>query len=106
MKRFLIYLMSIMIVAMIGCSNTSEKVDKNTFTFTGTIEEIRDTQALVLTTHEALKDDQSTGEVLVDLSVNSKRSFQVGDAIQVTAGAEILESDPPQVHTLSVELVK
>ena len=67
-------------------------------TFSGTIVEI-------LTNNTAIVSSEY-GRVLVDLSVNSAVTFQVGDEIEVGYDGVILESDPAQIKTLSVELVE
>ncbi|MBU5467213.1 YobA family protein [Virgibacillus sp. MSJ-26] len=66
------------------------------FYFTGTIKEIYESTALV---------DGTMGEVLVALSVNNDETFHVGDRIKVGYNGAIMESDPAQIKTLSVELV-
>lgn len=111
MKRLFFCLAIIIFLTISGCSNASDKNDnesnETTFKFTGTIEEINDTKALVKTNNDALKDvDSSESEVLVDLSINSEQSFQIGDEIKVKAGDVVLDSEPRQVDTLSVELVE
>ena len=47
-----------------------------------------------------------TNRILVDLSVNSAVTFQVGDEVEVGYDGVIKESDPAQINTLSVELVE
>lgn len=111
MKRLIFRLAIIILLTISGCSNASDENDNEsneiTFDFTGTIEEINNTKALVKTNNDALKDgDSSESEVLVDLSINSEQSFQIGDEIKVKAGDVVLDSEPRQVDTLSVELVE
>ena len=52
------------------------------------------------------EEGSSTHRILVDLSVNSAVTFQVGDEVEVGYDGEIKESDPAQINTLSVELVE
>lgn len=111
MKRLLFCLATVILLTISGCSNASDKnaseVNETNFEFTGTIEEINDTKALVKTNNDVLKEgDSSESEVIVDLSVNSEQSFQIGNEIKVEAGEVILDSDPRQVDTISVELVE
>lgn len=47
----------------------------------------------------------SEGEVIVNLTVNSDEIFQVGDTIKVGYDGTILESNPAEINTLSVEVV-
>ncbi|GAA0603335.1 hypothetical protein GCM10009001_20370 [Virgibacillus siamensis] len=44
--------------------------------------------------------------MFVDLSVNNDKTFQVGDKIKVGFDGKILESNPAQINTLSVELIE
>ena len=70
-------------------------------TFRGTIAEmITDDRAIVW------EEGRDTHRILVDLSVNSAVTFQVGDEIEVGFDGVIKESEPAQITTLSVELVE
>lgn len=44
--------------------------------------------------------------MIVDFFVNNEQTFRIVDEIKVKAGEEILDSEPTQIETLSVELVK
>lgn len=43
--------------------------------------------------------------MFVNLSVNSDETFQIGDRIKVGYDGTIMESNPAQINTLSVELI-
>lgn len=102
-KPFLI----IVILIISGCSNSviqndeePVEIETGSVYFTGTIKEINDNTALVYAELGG-----SEGNVFVNLSVNSDEAFQVGDAIKVEYDGTIMESNPAQINTLSVELV-
>lgn len=62
----------------------------------GTIKEIYDNMALV---------DGTRGKILVTLSVNNDETFRVGDKVRVGYNGTIMESNPAQIKTLSIELI-
>ena len=68
--------------------------------FRGTILEINNDTAIVSSEYSEYS------RIRVDLSVNSEVTFQVGDEIEVGYDGRIMESDPAQINTLSVELVE
>lgn len=115
MKKILFSLILLLLVAIAGCTNASDEAENITqgpnFEFTGTIVEFREYKALVETDRDAFggssftEDESQKMNVIVDLSVNQDESFQLGDEIKVNAGDEILDSDPPQIETISVELI-
>ncbi|MDY0393978.1 hypothetical protein ACFSMW_16085 [Virgibacillus halophilus] len=89
-----------------GCSNSiNRSVEKTnggkttTHFFTGTIKEINGDHALV---HAELGGGK--GDILVDLSVNSDKTFQIRDEIKVAYDGTIKESNPAQINTLTVDL--
>ncbi|MFS0752149.1 DUF3221 domain-containing protein [Oceanobacillus sp. 1P07AA] len=69
--------------------------------FIGTINEINGNIAIVYSKLGGLE-----GDVFVDLSVNNDATFQIGDKINVEYDGTILESNPAQINTLSVELIE
>lgn len=71
--------------------------------FTGIIKEINGETALVTA---KVFENQSKGDLFVDLSVNKNESFQVGDQIKVTFDGTVLESNPAQINTLFVERIE
>lgn len=93
----------IVLLTIAGCSNSMNGNDGEPiesegagFYFTGTIKEIYNGSALV---------DGTRGKVLVSLSVNNEETFHVGDKVRVGYKGIILESNPAQITTLSIELV-
>lgn len=76
------------------------KIETVSFYFTGTIKEINGETAVVYASLGGGKES-----VFVNLSVNSDETFQVGDEVKVGYDGTIRESNPAQIHTLSVELV-
>lgn len=93
----------IVLLIISGCSNSVNENDEEpteietvSSYFTGTIKEIYDGTALV---------DGTRGKVLVTLSVNNDETFQVGDKVKIGYNGTIMESNPAQIKTLSVELV-
>lgn len=115
MKNILFSLILLLLVAVAGCANASDQAENITqeqnFEFTGTIVEFREYKALVETDHDAFsgnsytEDEPQKMNIIVDLSVNREDSYQLGDKIKMIGGEEILESDPPQIETISVELI-
>lgn len=98
----------ILLFVTVGCSHLideNEVEDEAPITvnssFTGTIIEITDNTAIV---HATLGGGE--GKVFVNLSVNSDETFQVGDEVKVGFDGVIMESNPAQINTLSVELIK
>jgi len=94
----------IVLIIIAGCSNSNNgddeeptEIETGSFYFTGKIKEIYDGTALV---------DGTRGKVLVALSVNDDQTFQVGDKVRVGYTGVIMESNPAQIKTLSVELVE
>src|SRR5699024_2553737 len=103
MQRTIKALAIIVLLTIAGCSNSINGNDEETtatktasFYFTGTIKEIYEDTALV---------DGTRGKVLVALSVNNDETFHVGDKVRVGYNGTIMESNPAQIKTLSVELV-
>ncbi|WP_432357008.1 DUF3221 domain-containing protein [Sporosarcina sp. UB5] len=97
----------IVLLIISGCSNLvnqndeeSSKIETVSSYFTGKIEDINGNTALVYAELGGGK-----GNVFVDLSVNSDQTFSVGDEIKVGYDGTIMESNPAQINTLSVELV-
>jgi hypothetical protein len=93
----------IVLLIISGCSDTMNgndeepaEIEMGSFYFTGTIKEKYDGTALV---------DGTRGKVLVNLSVNNDEIFLVGDKVKVGYNGAIMESNPAQIKTLSVELV-
>lgn len=94
----------IVLLTIAGCGSNSingndeepTEMETASFFFTGTIKEIYDDTALV---------DGTRGEVLVTLSVNNDETFDVGDKVRVGYNGTIMESNPAQIKTLSVDLV-
>jgi hypothetical protein len=84
-------------------SKTSEinGIEKTVSNFVGIIKDINGHRAIV-----NAKIGGGEGDVFVDLSVNSDETFQVGDKIKVEYDGPILESNPAQINTLSVELIE
>ncbi len=98
----------ILLLATAGCAHATDKnqVEDEAPTivhssFPGTIIEITGNTAIV---HAKLGGGE--GKVFVDLSVNSDETFEVGDEVKVGFDGIIMESNPAQIHTLSVELIK
>lgn len=107
MKKIFKPLAIIVILMIAGCSNSVNQNDEEpseietlSSYFNGTIKEISDNTALVYTELGGSK-----GDVFVNLSVNSDETFQIGDEIRVGYDGTIMESNPAQINTLSVELV-
>lgn len=106
-KRTFKIVLLIVLLIISGCSNSVNQNDEeitetetvNSY-FTGTIKEINGNTALVYAELGGGK-----GNVFVSLSVNSDETFQVGDEIKVGYDGTIMESNPAQINTLSVELV-
>src|SRR5699024_4297118 len=103
MQRTFKALAIIVLLSMVGCSNTINKNAEDptenetaSFYFTGTIKEIYASTALI---------DGTMGEVLVSLSVNNDETFHVGNKVKVGYDGTIMESNPAQIKPLSVELV-
>lgn len=98
----------IVLLATVGCSNSLDKSERGynqpktkNFSFTGTINEIKDDRAIV---SAKLFEGNPEGDVFVDLSVNSDETFSVGDKVKVEFDGNVDESNPAQIKTLSVEL--
>lgn len=104
MRKILLKAVAIIaLLTIVGCSNSINENDENTtdsetpsFYFTGTIKEIYDGTALV---------DGTRGKVFVTLTVNNNEVFHVGDKVRVGYNGTIMESNPAQIETLSVERV-
>lgn len=98
MKPFKNYLfITIILILLIGCNSKDDVVS-----FTGTIKEINNQQAIVFIEEGEIL--HSGNQVSVDLSV-SKQTFQVGDHIRVTYDGEVRESFPLGINTVSVEVI-
>lgn len=109
MPRLLKALAVIVLLIIVGCSNSTMEKDEgitenetaNNY-FTGKIKElISDGDRAIVHT----KIGGSEGEVIVDFTVNSNETYQVGDKVKVGYDGTIMESSPAQINTLSVELV-
>jgi hypothetical protein len=109
MSRLFKALAVIVLLIVVGCSDSTRENDDgiaeyesvNTY-FTGKI------QKLINDGDEAIvyaKLGGSEGEVIVNLTVNSDRTYQVGDKVKVGYDGTIMESTPAKINTLSVELV-
>ncbi|WP_062109868.1 DUF3221 domain-containing protein [Bacillus niameyensis] len=109
MPRIFKVLTIIALFTIAGCSNSiDQNEDENNdiktenFSFIGTIKEISGNRAIVSAT---IFENNPEGDVFVDLSVNNKQSFKVGDKVKVGFDGTVRESNPAQINTLSVELV-
>ena len=71
-------------------------------TFIGTIEEIKDYYAKVL----VIESEGFSGLISVDLSVSPDETFQVGDKVKVGYNGNVMESQPVQIVTLTLEKVE
>lgn len=107
MKNLFKVILIIVLLTVVGCSNAMNEKDEEpteiktvTSYFTGTVKEINGNSALVSATLGGGK-----GDVVVDLSVNKDESFQVADQIKVGYDGTIMESNPAQINTLSVEWI-
>lgn len=100
MKNILSVLLTVLITSLLfSCSSDGVKA-----TFVGTIEEIYGDSALVSVEEgDILRSGRS---VYVDLSVNSKEAFKVGDTIKVGYDGMVQESLPLGINTLSVQFVE
>lgn len=84
--------------------NSNQQRDRETKTFTGTIDIIEDQVAIVtIEEGDILK---SGKEVTVDLSVANDTTFQLGDEIRVEYEGAVRESGPLGINTTSVEWIK
>ncbi|MBP1970926.1 hypothetical protein J2Z83_003062 [Virgibacillus natechei] len=109
MQRTFKALTIIVLLIISGCSNSINENDEKpaeTETinshFTGTIKEINGDRAIV---SAKVVEDNSEGDVFVDLSVNENETFQVYDKVKVGFDGVVMESTPAQINTLSVEIV-
>lgn len=103
-KKYYVLIVLLVSVVLFGCNSNeggTTKTDPSTVYFSGTISEINDQIAIVRG-----EIGGTTGNVYVDLSVNESESFQVGDEVKVGYDGIVLESEPAQIKTLSVELVE
>lgn len=100
MKNIPSVLLTVLITSLLfACSSDGVKA-----TFVGTIEEIKGDSALVTVEEgDILRSGRS---VYVDLSVNSKETFKVGDKIKVGYDGMVQESLPLGINTLSVRKIK
>jgi hypothetical protein len=109
MTRTLKALAVIVLLTIVGCSNSIDKSEEKnseikteSSSFIGTIKEINGNSAIV---SAKVFEGNPEGDVFVDLSVNNDETFQVGDRVKVGFDGTIKESNPAQINTLSVELV-
>ncbi|GGK06144.1 hypothetical protein GCM10007063_30790 [Lentibacillus kapialis] len=107
-KRKSTILFAIILIGLLpACSfsgdDKTNEVEKTSSYFKGTIKKINGNNALV---SAKIFEGNPESDVFVDLSVNSDKNFQVGDKIKVEFDGNILESNPAQINTLSVELIE
>ncbi len=107
MKRKYLILSTVILIGLLAaCSSEDDRkgvIKTENSTFTGTIKEINGNGAIVVA---KIFEGNPEGDVFVDLSVNNKETFKVGDKIKVEFDGTVLESYPAQINTLSVELVE
>ena len=96
---FILFLSSLLIACNSGDVKKADDSEVKA-SFRGTILEINNHIAIVSSEY------REYSRIRVDLSVNSEVTFQVGDEIEVGYDGKIMESDPAQINTLSVELVE
>lgn len=104
MKKAIFILVAALILS--ACSSNKAEVaqiDQSEKTFSGGINEIDGQSAIV---HVSEGDVSQDGRVLVDLSVNEEQQFRAGDRVEVRFDGVVQESDPMQIKTVFVELVK
>lgn len=94
----------IVLLTIVGCSNSINgndeeptEIETASIHFIGTIIEIYDNNLGLV--------DGTNGKILVNLSINNDEKFHVGDKVKVGYNGTIMESNPAQIKTLSVELV-
>ncbi|HZH58409.1 MAG TPA: DUF3221 domain-containing protein [Metabacillus sp.] len=108
MKRIFKALAIIVLLTIVGCSNSTDRSEEKneikteSSSFIGPIKEINGNSALV---SAKVFEGNPEGDLFVDLSVNNDETFQVGDKVKVGFDGTIKESNPAQINTLSVELV-
>lgn len=105
--RIIKALVIVVLLVTVGCSNSKDESEEKfnqpktaRSSFTGTIKEIKSNTAIV---NAKLGGGESN--VFVSLSVNSDEVFKVGDKVKVIYDGTIMESDPAQINTISVELI-
>ena len=96
---FILFLSSLLIACNSGDVKKADDSEVKA-SFRGTILEINNHTAIVSSEYSEYS------RIRVDLSVNSAVTFQVGDEIEVGYDGRIMESNPAQINTLSVELVE
>lgn len=107
MSRVFKALAIIFLLVIVGCSSSTDESEGKfnkpktaNLSFSGTIKEINSNTAIV-----NAKLGGEEGDVLVNLSVNSEETFQVGDRIKVGYDGTIMESSPAKINTLFVESI-
>ncbi|MCM3444820.1 DUF3221 domain-containing protein [Metabacillus halosaccharovorans] len=108
MKRKYPILFTVILIGLLSACSFSEDdipvvIDTENSNFIGTIKEINGHRALV---YAKIFEGNPEGDVFVDLSVNNTKTFKVGDKIKVEFDGTVLESNPAQIITLSVELIE
>ncbi|WP_175638421.1 DUF3221 domain-containing protein [Metabacillus schmidteae] len=106
MKRKYPILFAIILIGLLYAFSSSEDeltdvIETENSSFIGTIKEISGNGALV---SAKIYEGNPEGNVFVDLSLNN--TFKVGDKIKVEFDGRVLESNPAQINTLSVELIE
>ena len=104
MKKAIFIFVAALILSACSSNKTEVvQIDKSEKTFSGIINEINGQRAIVQVSEG---DILQGGKVLVDLSVNEELQFRVGDSVEVQFEGVVQESDPMQIKTVFVELVK
>jgi len=104
MKKTISLSIIVLLFSFLAACQSVEKENKTSATFTGTIEEINGQSALVsIEEGEILNSGNS---VNIDLSVNSKETFHVGDRVKVSYDGEVRESLPLSVNVIDIEIVR
>lgn len=116
MKPLKYFLLISLIVVLVACgtdndSNNSVETDgsSSVATFTAEIIEIyEDLGSDTFAANVKVIDKENSGltadtQLAVNLNVNADETFEIGDHIRVGFDGVIMESDPPQIRTESVE---
>ncbi|MBU7592791.1 DUF3221 domain-containing protein [Metabacillus halosaccharovorans] len=102
-RKYPILFIVILIGLLSACSSSvGDRTGVNS-NFIGKIKEINGQKAIV---YAKIFEGNPEGDVFVDLSVNNTKTFKVGDKIKIEFDGMVLESNPAQINTLSVQLIE
>ena len=99
-----ILLCGVMVLGMTGCNNSKQDNSDDIHSFVATIIECKE-KAMIVCPNENEEEYKSSDKIRIEY-VGDFNSCKIGDKVKITYKGMIMESDPAQIETTKIELIK